>query len=58
VALIDDETTVKRLSIQGPSIELRPENQKFKPIVIGAGDELRILGKVVAVRRTSDPPGR
>lgn len=58
VAMIDDEATVKRLSIQGPSIELRPENPKFKPIVIGAGDELRILGKVVAVRRTCDPPGR
>lgn len=58
VALIDDEATVKRLSIQGPIIELRPENPRFNPIVIGAGDELRILGKVVAVRRTSDPPGR
>lgn len=57
VALVDDEATVKRLSIQGPRIELRPENPSFLPIVIGAGDELRILGKVVAVRRTSDSPG-
>lgn len=55
VALVNGEATVKRLSIQGPMIELRPENPKFKPIVIGAGDELRILGKVVAVRRTADP---
>jgi repressor LexA len=58
VAMIGGETTVKRLFIQGPRIELRPDNPKLKPIVIGAGDELRILGKVVAVRRPSDPPRR
>ena len=56
VALIDGEATVKRLSIQGPNIELKPENPEFQPIVIGAGDELRILGKVVAVRRIGDHP--
>lgn len=58
VALVDGQATVKRLSIQGPKIELRPENQEFQSILISAGDELRILGKVVAVRRTSDLPGR
>lgn len=57
VALVDGEATVKRLSIQGPKIELRPENPNFQPIVIGAGDDLRILGKVVAVRRAGNPPG-
>jgi repressor LexA len=56
VVLVDGETTVKRLSIQGPKIELRPENPRFQAIVIGAGDELRILGKVVAVRRTGGLP--
>ncbi|MCZ2343085.1 MAG: transcriptional repressor LexA [Bacteroidales bacterium] len=53
VALLGDEATVKRLSIKGPRIELRPENQKFKPMVVEPDDELRILGKVVAVRRGS-----
>lgn len=51
VALIGEEATVKRLSIRGPRVELCPENPKFKPIVVGVDDELRILGKVVAVRR-------
>lgn len=56
VALLHDEATVKRLSINGHIIELRPENPKFKPIVVGVDDDLRILGKVVAVRKTGDPP--
>ncbi len=57
VALIGGEATVKRLSIQGPRIELRPENPKFKPIVVGTDDDLRILGKVVAVRRADRSQG-
>jgi repressor LexA len=57
VALIGGEATVKRLSIQGPRVELRPENPKFKPIVVGTDDDLRILGKVVAVRRADRSPG-
>lgn len=56
VALIGGEATVKRLSIQGPRIELRPENPKFKPIVVGTDDDLRILGKVVAVRSQGAKP--
>lgn len=58
VALLGDEATMKRLSITGDQIELRPENPRFRPIVIGHDDSLRILGKVVAVRRgPSDPWG-
>ena len=45
------DATVKRLSIREHQIELRPENPKFKPIPIGPDDDLRIVGKVVAVRR-------
>ena len=41
VALLSDEATVKRLYIKGPQIELRPENPKFKPIVVGVDDDLR-----------------
>ena len=58
VALLGDEATVKRLSFQGSRVELLPENPRFRPIVVGPDDEFRILGKVVAVRRTSHPKGR
>ena len=51
VALLDDEATVKRLSIRADQIELRPENPAFKPLRIGPDHLLRIIGKVVAVRR-------
>jgi len=47
-----DEATVKRLSIREHEIELRPENPAFQPISVGPDDDLRILGKVVAVRRS------
>ncbi len=50
VALLDDEATVKRLSIQGDRIELLAENRRYKPIEIGADTEFRIVGKVVAIR--------
>jgi len=50
VAMLDDEATVKRLSIRDEKIELRPENPKHRPIPVGPDDGLRILGKVVAVR--------
>jgi repressor LexA len=59
VALMGDESTVKRLSIRGDRIELRPENnenKQYHPTVIGPDDEFSILGKVVAVRRSGDPP--
>ena len=46
-----DDATVKRLSIREHQIELRPENTEFQPIPIGPDDDLRILGKVIAVQR-------
>ncbi len=49
VAMVGEEATVKRLSIEGEHIELRPENQKLKPIIIGQQDELKIIGKVLNV---------
>lgn len=57
VALIGVEATVKRLSIRGARVELCPENPKFKPIVVGTDDDLRVLGKVVAVRRADRSSG-
>jgi len=53
VALFNDEATVKRLYYDAGSIELRPENPRFKSIAIQPEDDLRILGKVVAIRRAA-----
>ncbi len=51
VALLDGDATLKRLHYSAGTIELRPENARFKPICVGPDDDLRILGKVVAIRR-------
>ncbi len=48
------KVTVKRLSIEGEHIELRPENKKLKPIIIGQQDELTIIGKVLYVCSDAD----
>ena len=56
VAMREGEATVKRLRIAGEVIELRPENQRLSPLLIGPDDDLRIIGKVVAVHRRD--PGR
>ena len=53
VALLNDEATVKRLHHRNGEISLLPENVRFKPIPVGPEDDFRIVGKVVAVRRTS-----
>jgi repressor LexA len=51
VALLRGEATVKRLHHQGDRIELRPENPRLAPIAVDPGDDLRIVGRVVGVRR-------
>ena len=53
VALLNDDATVKRLYHRQGEIKLLPENDRFKPILIGAEDDLRIVGKVVAVKRSA-----
>ena len=53
VALLGDDATVKRLYISDTLIELRPANPAYRPIRIRQEDELRILGKVLAVRSTT-----
>ncbi|MDH5527537.1 MAG: transcriptional repressor LexA [Nitrospirota bacterium] len=51
VAMVDGgEATVKRLFINDERIELRPENEKYKPIPVGPDSDLKILGKVIGVR--------
>ena len=48
VALIEDEATVKRLSLRNGQIWLMPENDAYTPI---DGSNAQILGKVAAVGR-------
>ena len=50
VALLDDESTVKRLVIRGDRIELQSENKRYKPIPVGPDIDFRIIGKVLAIR--------
>lgn len=50
VALMGDESTVKRLFIRGDRIELQAENKRYKPILVGPENDFRILGKVLAVQ--------
>ena len=54
VALIGEETTVKRLRRRRGRIELCPENPAFEPIVVAPPDEVTLLGKVIEVRRYLD----
>lgn len=51
VALLNDEATVKRLHYRNGEVRLLPENLRFPPIPVGPDDDLRIVGKVVAVRK-------
>lgn len=51
VALLRDDATVKRFHLSEDGVELRPENPKHRPIRVDPDEELRIVGKVVAVRR-------
>jgi repressor LexA len=53
VAMLNGETTVKRLSFREDLIELKPENRKFKAIQVTPDCDFRLLGKVVGVRRVS-----
>jgi repressor LexA len=55
VALVDGESTIKRLYLQDEIIELRPENSSYRPIPIGPDTELRIIGKVLAVHSSVEP---
>jgi repressor LexA len=51
VAMVDGETTVKRLRLRNDRIQLVPSNPALKPLLIREDEQLRIIGKVVAVFR-------
>lgn len=50
VAVIDNETTVKRFFVEQGRIRLQPENSEMKPLYFERGD-FRIIGKAVGVLR-------
>jgi len=50
VALVDGESTVKRLARRNGKLWLQPENPRYEPIAVGG--DTRILGKVIGVIRS------
>jgi repressor LexA len=54
VAMVDGEATVKTLRRVRGKVELHPANPDFEPIVPKQGEELRLVGKVLEVRRYLD----
>ncbi|MBK7104021.1 MAG: transcriptional repressor LexA [Ignavibacteriae bacterium] len=52
IAMLDNDTTVKRYYKKNDRIELIPANKDFNPIVVKRKNDFSILGKVVAVFRT------
>ncbi|MBI3997090.1 MAG: transcriptional repressor LexA [Candidatus Omnitrophica bacterium] len=51
VALLGDESTVKRFFKDGSHIRLQPEHPTMEPILVGPDRPFSILGKVTAVFR-------
>lgn len=49
IAMIDDEFTVKRLSIQGDRCYLMPENNRYRPIILDEERGHEIWGVVTNV---------
>ena len=46
-ALIDNEATLKRLSLTNDEVFLLPENEKYSPINVTCREDFKILGKMV-----------
>ena len=55
VAMVDGETTVKRLYWRDDGIQLLPSHPSMEPLSIRQDAQLRIIGKVVAVLRFLEP---
>lgn len=52
IAMVDNDTTVKRYAKKKNEIELLPANRNFEPIKISNKNDFQILGKVVGVYRS------
>ena len=53
VCLLEDEATVKRFYKRRDYIELKPENDRLKPIIVGSHQKFSLVGKVCGVIRSS-----
>lgn len=51
VAMVDGEATMKRFYLERDHIRLQPRNPNMEPIIIPAGKEVSIIGKVVKIVR-------
>ena len=51
IAMIDGEATMKRFYREKGRIRLQPRNPNMEPIIIPAGEEVAIIGKVVKIIR-------
>lgn len=51
VALVEGEATVKRFFREKEGVRLQPENERLEPILIPAGTDFAIIGKVVSLFR-------
>lgn len=51
VAMLDGEATLKRFYREKDHIRLQPRNPNLAPIIILAGQEVVIIGKVVKIVR-------
>ena len=49
IAAVGDDLTVKRLVINGESVELKPENDDYEPIKVSKKDKLHIWGVVTNI---------
>ena len=51
VAMLDDETTVKRFYKKNSEIKLLPDNENYSPIVVNKRNNFSIIGRVLGVFR-------
>lgn len=51
VAMVNNEVTLKRFYKKKDQIRLEPANETMQPIIVNPGDDIKILGVVLAVHR-------
>ena len=51
VAMVNNEVTLKRYYKKKDQIRLEPANETMQPIIVNPGDDIKILGVVLAVHR-------
>ena len=51
IAMVDNDTTVKRYRNKNSQIELIPANKNYQPILVSGKNDFSILGKVIGIYR-------